>query len=225
MNIGLVMPVFVGTPERSHIVSRCLTSLAKTSAPDHPYLVLLEKSSPYLNMNGLLDSLGKTFVVLRFEDIPGDVNSRDVYMADMMFLNPEVSHVVFLYSDFVFNSQWLTELKKLILRHPDARAWSVYRSAYTRHHRIVGGDGVDVLMTMHDGLGCLSREEWEEYKIHINGDYTCPATMGGGSTIDIHHPYKRPGEYWATSRDYWENLGRHAGIEKYDCAIDFVGED
>jgi hypothetical protein len=114
----------------------------------------------------------------------------------------------------------------LIERHPDGIAWSVYRSRYTRHHRIIGGDGTDVLMTMHDGVGAVTREEWLEYKKHHNGyDFQVPPTWpGGGSTPDIHHSCARPGNRWATSRDYLENLGRHQGIEQYDCAIDFVGE-
>ena len=76
-------------------------------------------------------------------------------------------------------------------------------------------------MTMHDGIGCVTREEWLEYaKFHNGHDFYC----SDGCTPDIHHAEQRPGERWATPRDYMENLGRHRGIESVDCAIDFVGE-
>lgn len=225
MKFGLVMSAYVGDPARSGITARCLSGLAKTVADEKPTLLIMIRFNEFFDYNPFLEELRKKFNVVVLDDIPGDVNSRDVYMADLLFSQYDATHVVFLYSDFVFNSQWLSELKNLILRHPSAKAWSVYRSSYTRHHKIVGGDGVDVLMTMHDGLGCLSKEEWNDYRELINGDYTCPDSMGGGSTIDIHHPYKRPGEYWATGKDYWENIGVHSWLGRQDQAIDFVGED
>ncbi len=133
--------------------------------------------------------------------------------------HPEVTHVVHLADDRIYNPNWLIELKKLIERHPEAKAWNVFRSAYTDYHRIIGGDGRDVLMTMHDSIGCTTGEEWKSF-IREHGYVGAP---------DIDHARLRPGERWATSKDYMDihELGRHydRGIGHLDRAINFVGEN
>jgi hypothetical protein len=144
--------------------------------------------------------------------------------ADKLLNETDITHIGFLPDDFVYNPEWMQQLSFLITRHPEARAWSVYRSNYKLHHRIIGGDGIDVLMTMHDALGTMTRKEWFEYGASSREDFTSPPSMGGGCSIDIHHAFIRPGEYWATSKDYMQNLGVHPGLEGQDCAIEFVGE-
>jgi hypothetical protein len=220
--------VITSRPTRPDLLDRCFTSLIKTNT------VGLERPTLYLIYNGswsvyvqYVVQLEQNWDVVSILD-PPDTYGWDklaIYGAERMLKDTNITHLGFLPDDFIFNSEWLQQLVKLIERHPGARAWSVYRSAYQRHHRILSGhDYGDVLMTMHDALGTMTREEWNEYGAKDRWDFTCDGSMGGGSTMDIHHAFIQKGERWATGRDYWQNLGVHKGLEGYDCAIDFIGE-
>lgn len=231
MRFGLSLISGVHSKERADIVTSSLTSLSKTNVLDLrvPVLAISYNAINYFDYEGFFNLLEKKFDLmdrLDPQNISGAMALAVANATNMLEYKADVTHVVFLWDDFIYNPEWLQELNKLVLRHPDGKAWSIYRSSFTRHHRIIGGDGVDVLMTMHDGIGCVTREEWQEYsKCHNGSDFSVPLDFpGGGNTPDIHHAYARPGDRWATSRDYAQNICRHVGIENVDCAIDFVGE-
>jgi len=228
MKFGLVLVSYVYNQERATIASRTLTSLAKTNVePLPPPILQCSFRTSGFDYSQYIEDLNKKFRVIVDDDVPGssgNLNSFVSCTANKLLENKEVTHIVFLYDDFVYNTEWLQELYKLIFRHPDARAWSVYRSAYVRSHRILRTEYTDCVMTMHDGLGCLERWEWEEYIATTNGDFSVGSCLGGGNTIDIHHACARLGDRWATGRDYWQNIGVHMYLGKQDQAIDFVGE-
>jgi hypothetical protein len=230
MKFGLSLISGATTVDRARIVNQSLTSLSKTNVKDlEKPIIWITHSDGVVDYTDMFKELSSPFELVAMTDNPKiagpmalAVNNATV----LLDVNPSVTHVIFLWDDFIYNPEWLQELNKLVARHPDGKAWSIYRSAYTRHHRIIGGDGVDVLMTMHDGIGCVTREEWFGYsKTHNGHDFSVPPDFpGGGCTPDIHHAYARPGDRWATSKDYAQNIGRHPGIENVDCAIEFVGE-
>lgn len=229
MRFGLSLISGVYNKEREAIVTRSLTSLAKTNTQGLERPILWITRSIGFDYAPYFDLLVGPFSLIARTDNPrisGAMALAVDNVTDLFTCNNDITHVVVLWDDFIYNSEWLLELYKLIQRHPDGKAWSIYRSRYSRHHQVVGGDGIDVLMSMHDGIGCVTREEWIEYgKYHNGSDFSVPPDFpGGGNTPDIHHAYARPGNRWATSRDYAENIGRHRGIENVDCAINFVGE-
>lgn len=234
MKFGVSYISYVNSAFRQGVTNHSLTTLAATDTEGlFPYLFVFYKASDLLNYDTFLDSLTSKFVthLVRDEANHGGVNNiLRASVENILLQAPDVTHLVFLYDDFIFNPNWLKQLVGVIERHPDARAWSVYRSSYTRHHRIVDGDGVDVRMTMHDGIGCITKEEWKLLDNEVTvraGDTTVPNTheLGGGCSLDVFHAYALPGSRWATSRDYWQNLGIHPGLGRQDQAIDFVGEE
>jgi hypothetical protein len=225
MKFGFIL---TSSPVRPLLLDRSFSSLIRTNTAglDVPVLHLVHRE-PVDFYNDYVAQLKKTWVVVTYSDIPGmhGINSIFSVFGDNLINTTDITHIGFLVDDFIYNPEWLIQLSCLIKRHPDAKAWSVYRSRFTRHHRILHTDDYgDVVMSMHDCIGTMTREEWLEYKASKINDFTCPEELGGGNTIDIHHAYARKGDRWATGRDYMENLGRHSGIEQYDCAIDFVGE-
>jgi|HubBroStandDraft_5_1064220.scaffolds.fasta_scaffold00774_6 hypothetical protein len=227
MKFGVVLVSKVSNPERASVADRVLRSYARTNIAEleRPTMRLVVGHSDFSYAQYVAELQANWDVVLEEDNnIHGGISSIVARAGDRIVENhPEVTHIVFGYDDLVVNVEWLQQLSGLVQRHPDAKAWSVYRSAYERHHKIVARDDIsgDVLMSMHDGLGCMTIEEWKEYGASKqNGEFPC----SDGNTIDIHHAEFRPGPRWATSRDYWQNLGVHKGLEGQDQAIDFVGE-
>jgi|HubBroStandDraft_5_1064220.scaffolds.fasta_scaffold00774_5 hypothetical protein len=223
MRFGLALPSFAYDDERVKIIDWTLRSLAKTNVEglERPVLDITHGVSAF-SYEPYMGALSQKFEARTLPD-PPDIRKPDrmhyiVTASALRLLNdhPDVTHICCLVDDYIYNPEWLHQLEALIARHPtETRAWSVFRSRYTEYHRIVGGDGVDVLMSMHDSIGCMTREEMFEFC--KNGYVAAP---------DIGHAQQRPGPRWATSRDYMENVGRHVamGIADVDCAIDFVGE-
>lgn len=223
MRFGLSICSYVYNDERAEIVKRTLASLGRTNLTDLEKPVLRVTYSPTsFDYVPFFVQLNDKFNLGMAIDPPEVTHTFKIYLdagSKLLREHQDVTHLVFLWDDFIYNPEWLRELSKLIERHSDAVAWSVYRSAYTEFHRITGGDGVDVTMTMHDGMGCVTREEWLEFERLDNG-----ATNGWSVGPDTKHASLRPGNRWATSRDYMQNICPHKGIETVDCAIDFVGE-
>jgi len=228
MKFGLVLVSYVYNQEREAMTARSLLSLSRTNVDslEEPVLQCSFRASQF-DYSNYIGDLSQKFNVEVEDDVPGssgNLNSFVACTANKLLTNVNITHLVFLYDDFIYNPEWLQELYKLVLRHPGARAWAVYRSSYVASHRIIETQGTDCLMTMHDGLGCLERSEWEEYIATTNGDFSVGDCLGGGNTIDIHHACARPGDRWATSKDYWQNIGVHSYLGRQDEAIDFIGE-
>jgi len=225
---GLILVSYPYTAERANIVSRSISSLARTNTSNiKSVLQITYRNSAHLPFSAYLDALGTTFNVRKLPDeelLDAHRVSQSLLSAasadNLLATDKDVTHLVFMYDDFIYNPEWLQELSLLIDRHCEATAWSVYRSSYTRYHKIIGGDGTDVLMSMHDGVGCVTKDEWQEYSKTLCGDFT----TADGCTFDIHHALAREGERWATGRDYWENIAVHGDLGRQDMAVDFVGE-
>lgn len=139
---------------------------------------------------------------------------------------PTADKIVWAYDDMLCHPAWLEQLDELIARHPQATAWSVYRSAHVAHHCALEQRGGDVRVRSLDGMSlCLSRDEWQAYAVRWQtGDFTVPT---GGCSIDLHHAYYRSGERWCTGQSWVQNLGR-AGIHTVETTpaygMNFVGD-
>lgn len=143
----------------------------------------------------------------------------------------DLTHMILLADDMVYNPKWFNETKALVLRHPQGLAWSTYRSAHTRHHRtkFVYEPSMDHSVTSLAGNGtCWTFDEWRVWGIkHTDPSWPVPEEMGGGNTIDLQHPYVRPGQRWATEKSYMQHIGVkgvhcHEGTPEF--ALEFVGE-
>lgn len=229
MRFAFVVLSYVYDDARAALAKRSFESLLKTNVIgiERPLLQFSIEQSTF-DYESYFVKLREKFDVDSRSDIKATNKSLTnviiASMDDLFDKYSDLTHIGLLPDDWIYNSEWLQQLRALVLRHPDAKAWSVIRSSYTRHHRILGGDGVDVLMNMHDAQGLITRENWKAYNAASYTDFTVPMAIGGGCTIDVHYPCKCPGDRWATSRDYIENIGVHPELGRLDQAIDFVGE-
>lgn len=215
MKFGLNYISYCSNYDRCAIAMRSLASLYRTNTYglERAYLRISYKPGLFDYENGM-EGLKSKFDLYCAPDPPeyqGMVMAATASANAMLVEHPDITHIVHLCDDRLFNPEWLQQLYCLINRRPDGIAWSVFRSAYTDFHRIICSEGTDVLMTMHDAIGCTTKEEWQEF-FRLYGYTACP---------DIHHASCRPGQRWATGRDYIQNLGVHF---PNDWAIDFVGE-
>lgn len=228
MKFGMVLISNAYSPARDFIIRRSFDSLSKTDVVglERPCMLLMFHRTDF-DYTVYSEPWSKKWDVWCEPDTVAGLNALVSASGDKLIRRWEdVTHLVFMYDDFIYNPQWMKQLENLIWRHPDGIAWSVYRSSYERHHKILSEEEStgDVLMTCHDGLGCMTTEEWQVYGASRIADFSCTFAVGGGSTIDLYHADSRPGKRWATGRDYWENLGVHKWLGRRDMAIDFVGE-
>src|SRR5580692_1999146 len=216
MKIGIVYISSINSEFRRSIVLRTLPSLIKTNVEglEKPVILVTYRQSDFV-YDEYFEQLKLKFEVDITTDPAGYSGAVSVLQeaaSRLLDTHSDVTHVSFMCDDSLCNPEWLQELSKLIQRHPDGIAWAVYRSALTAYHQIIGGDDVDVLMNMHDGIGCLTREEYRDF-----------VKNGHAGAPDMQHA-SRQGNRWATKRDYIENLGVHPEYGRLDQAIDFVGE-
>jgi hypothetical protein len=112
--------------------------------------------------------------------------------------------------DAQFHPEWLIQLLALRERHPDAVAWSVYRSNHERFHAPLVFEDEDVLVRSICGHGLtMSAREWVEWGIDWKKGYW---TGGGGDTLDLVHAEQRAGKRWVTRKSYVEHTGWRKGM-------------
>lgn len=226
MKFGFVLISNVYNPIRDVLASTSLTSLAKTNMEgiNRPSMVLSIATTAF-DYNPYVEQFKEKWDVVVTPDVnAGMISNLFVLGVDVLLKDESITHFFFMADDFIYNPEWLRQLTSLIERRPDGIAWAVYRSSYIRHHRILSEDKDDCLMSMHDAVGAVNRSEWLEYQTPHRTDYTVPENQGGGCTIDVHHAFARPGNRWATKRDYMQNIGVHPHLGRFDMAIDFIGE-
>lgn len=227
MRFALVLPTWVRTAERRQLADACFASLARTVwAPERerPLLILLVKGECRYPPE-LLQTFWTTTLPQRIEDVELQGCDQPMVFGSQWAFDAGADYVVQLGDDSLFNPLWLLQLEALILRHPDATAWSVYRSANTAVHQALWEDWQDVKVTSINGNGLtVSRAEWAAWGLHWNQAVYWHSPKG--TTLDMHHICHRPGERWVTKRSYLEHAGRngvHCRPEIPEWAVDFVG--
>ena len=115
----------------------------------------------------------------------------------------------------------------------------MYHSAHQKYHQdlevglpVVGFvmHGNDVCVRSVCGHGMtFTREEWKAWGIDWrHGNDWANAGPLGGSTLDLHHAFYRPGERWVTEKSYIDHVGKH-GLhvtpETPEYALNFMGTE
>jgi hypothetical protein len=231
---GIVLPTYINSDERHKIAERSYASLYRTFvAPEDRPLRIMIVAAGARSFDLAFSYEAKEwdyFDIGVFRQPPQVIGLEPsaAWIVEQFFARTDCTHVIELADDMIYHPNWFIELKSLVARHPGAKAWSVYRSAHTLHHRTMQteiGSG-DHLVTSLAGNGtCWTREEWIAWGVHwTKGPWSVPT---GGDTLDLHHAYFRPGERWATDKSFIEHVGIvgihcHAGTPEH--ALNFQGE-
>lgn len=238
IRFGVVLPTFIYNEYRKELAAKAFETLLLTRQPTAKPIVtlVLEKAGvdPIHPEPAEYDGYYLNHLI---DDESEAVGTEQTLAAgtQTVFDGPgDISHVVWMGDDSLFHPDWLRELEYLIDRHPDAKGWSVYRSAYEAAHRTLLTDATgDCRVSSLCGHGfTISREEWTGWGIDWRNP---PAVQGGqprwpgpeGNTLDILHPFARPGERWCTGKSYVQHTGRR-GVnctpDIPEWAVDFQGE-
>jgi len=230
---GMVLISYIRGSQREEWARRSFEGLTRTNTKGlvKPSLLLSYKDTGF-DYKPYVDKWAEKFELVYGED-PEHVIGLDpifIYSANhMLELWPDRTHIVFLTDDVLYNPEWLQQLDGLIERHPDGKAWTVYRSAYEYHHKTMQiCDNGDIEVRSISGIGTISVQEWREYnpdwKIGHGGFYVM--SPEGGCTLDLHHAWERKGQRWSTGASYWDHIGMvgtHSNCDQ-EHANNFVGE-
>ena len=216
MKFGVVLPSFVYNEERRRLATECFETLVKTQMPsEKPTLLLLTHSSDFEYPIG-----GPDFGIFRFAlcQDPVDVSGTEQSLAfttSVLFEHyGDITHAIWMGDDSKFSPYWLQELEALILRHLEARSWSVYRSYYEAVHKTLHEDELDAQVASICGHGMtFSRDEWKAWGVSWRDGKEWHSPKG--TTLDMHHVCNRPGERWVTKKSYVA----HTGVEGVHCRI------
>lgn len=227
MKFGIVLPSWLYSDERKKLAQKTFHSLASTfSLADESALLLLVKRGTVQNYTQEMNSLSWRFkVLLRTDEGIDGTEQTLAYGTQYLLDNSDVQYITWMGDDALFHPLWLRKLSELVERHPEAKAWSVYRSSFEFVHRTMKVDGDDVLVRSICGHGMtFSREEWKTWGI----EWQRPDTWEWepGATMDIMHPHQRPGERWVTKESWVEHTGRtglHCTPDVPEYARDFQG--
>jgi len=240
MRFAIALPTYLYSEERKRNAARSYASLLRTDIPSEDCPLWISVVSPDADsatpVYELVETSHRENEIRKFNGayfsqrpgISGTDQSLCCCVEGIIQTHLEVTHIIYLTDDLVYHPRWFIELKALISRHPDARAWSVYRSAHDRHHKTRSVVGDDHEVTSLSGNGtCFTVDEWKAWGVGSIDGSSWPVPTGG-NTLDLHHAYHRPGERWATGKSYIQHIGMNglrvtSGVPEY--ALDFVGED
>ena len=188
------------------------------SLKDSTTLLLLVKHGHSQEYTDPVERLGRKFRVILKTD--GGLNGTEQTLAfgtQWLIDNFGLEYITWMGDDALFHPMWLWKLEGLIKRHPAAKSWSVYHSAYEFVHRTLRTEE-DILVRSICGHGMtFSREEWKEWGIDWKKGMWCCCQ---GDTLDLCHSEWRTGERWVTNKSYIQHTGKvgvhcHEGIPEY----------
>lgn len=208
MRLGIVLPSYMYSEERKRLATAAFLSLAKSEALPHPTdLLLLVKSGTAQAYTTPIELLSNKFnVIIRTDEGLNGTEQTLAFGTQWLFENRGVEYVTWMGDDALFHPMWLWKLQRLIAEHPEAKSWSVYRSAFEFVHRTLDEGGEDVKVRSICGHGLtFSKKEWSEWGVDWRvGAWACHQ----GDTLDLVHSEVRPGERWVTKNSYIEHTGR-----------------
>lgn len=228
MRLAIVLPSLIQTPERARLADLCFKTLAKTNIEGlgSPYLIVLTRPSPikydyYKFLRGSAIDFTVMEQPIRLEGTEAPL----VYGSDYAEKLGK-DYIMWMGEDALFHPHWLWELHELIGRHPEAKAWSVYRSAHEEYHKTLDQDMIysDAMVSSLCAHGMtFTVAEWKAWK----EKFVCIQHIAEfNTTLDLVHPVDRPGERWCTEVSYIEHTGRtgvHTHPEAPEWAVDFQG--
>lgn len=223
MKLGIVLPSFMYSLERKRLASAAFYSMMKTEKLEkETRLLILAKVGHAIDYTGVLEGLEKKFsVTLKTDDGLTGTEQTLAFGTQWMIDNFGVDYVMWMGDDALFNPLWLWKLEGLIKRHPEAKSWSVYRSAYEWFHRTLDDTGEDVRVRSICGHGMtFTADEWKEWGVQWKEVSTDPDSH----TLDLIHYDSRPGERWVTKQSYVQHTGKvgvHCNENVPEFARDF----
>lgn len=228
MKFGIVLPSYIYSDYRKKLAIAAFASLMKTEQLQfETRLLLLVKAGTAGDYAGLLPGLSKAFqVTLKTDEGLVGTEQTLAFGTEWLFNNYTTEFVIWMGDDALFNPMWLWQLDALIRRHPTAKSWSVYRSAYEWFHRTLDDTGEDVSVRSICGHGLtFSKREWRDWGVTWKDVSTDPDK----TTLDLLHADQRKGERWVTKKSYIQHTGKegvHCGVDTPEYARDFepVGE-
>ena len=223
MKLAIVLPTYLYSPERRRLAKNAFNSLMKVDALEHETRLLLLIRGHVSDYMGYVPGLSKKFgVILKTDEGLKGTEQTLAFGTQYMIENFGADHITWMGDDALFHPMWLWYLDGLIKRHPDAKSWSVYRSAYEWFHRTIDDSGEDVRVRSICGHGMtFTAKEWQEWGVDWKKVSTDPNTM----TLDLTHYEERPGERWVTKKSYMAHTGKigvHCDKDVPEFARDFV---
>lgn len=230
MRFGIVLPTWCYNEKRRELLTQAFHSLGWTKMPsERPHLALIVRGEHQEAYQAAVNDVFFTEMVKQPETVSGTEQTLAFGTQHLLNWFESITHIVWMGDDALFNPNWLIELEALINRHPNAMAWSVYRSAHERFHAPLEftPDGLDVRVKSICGHGMtFSRKEWADWGIDWKAGVAWP-NPEAGDTLDLHHAYYRQGERWVTKKSYVQHTGReglHCTPDIPEYAQEFVGE-
>lgn len=226
MKIGIVLPSYIYNDIRRDLADDALWSLARTEPlRETTRLLLLVKSGRVQEYTPYLEGLRKNFnVIIKTDEGLNGTEQTLAFGTKWLIDNFDTDYITWMGDDALFHTLWLWKLQGLIQRHPEAKSWSVYRSAFEWVHRTLDDTGQDVLVRSICGHGLtFSKKEWLEWgKDWTNGNWEDPFE----ETLDMKHAWERKGERWVTKESWVQHTGKvgvHCNENIPEFAKDFVG--
>lgn len=228
MRFGMTLPSFVTDGERINWAKASFASLDKTNTDgleSKPLLQIIAKGKQSL---GIASSVKLSQFEVEIIEQPEEIKSNDgclVWGWDRLAKTPGITHLGFLTDDWLYNRNWILELRNLVLRKPGATAWWVYRSTYEEIHKTLREEEGAVLVKSINAGGCVTVQEHREWKMDWR---KCPRenVEEGRLSLDLLHPQQRPGDRWVTPKSYILNIGLRGACQRPDTndfAREFVG--
>ena len=171
MRFGFVIPIYTVNEQRRNWAVASLRSLAKTVVIGEPPVICFVLNSAKENESeGIIRSSGLSqFDVMLIEQPPdaASIDACNIFgWSHILKTRPDITHLAMMTVDWLYNPRWLIELENIIQRHPQARAWWVYRSAFEFFHKTLRIEE-DVLVRSFNAGGCFPAADYRAW----NPDY------------------------------------------------------
>jgi len=208
MKLGIVLPSFMYSAVRRKLACEAFLSLAQSEAlQEESTLLMLVRRGTGHEYTVPVEGLSKKFrVIMKTDEGLEGTEQTLAFGTEWLFANMGMEYVTWMGDDALFHPMWLWKLETLIKKKPEAKSWSVYRSAYEMTHRTLQEYEEEVLVRSICGHGMtISKKEWKEWGIDWKvGAWCCQQ----GDTLDLVHSEVRPGERWVTRRSYVQHTGK-----------------
>lgn len=168
MKLGLVIPVAAENGQRLRWAEASLRSLCRTLMGKEQSMVTLFVVK---NMSGMLSPFIRS-VLSRSYSVEQPFNAKSIDSCNIWGWHkiiedsPDVTHLAMGTVDWIYHPRWYRELEALVSRHPSARSWWVYRSAFEQYHKTLKVDG-DVMVRSINAGGCFPADDFRKW----NPDY------------------------------------------------------
>lgn len=215
MKLGIVLPTWTYNTYRLGLAQETFASLLKTkSLPEGetPHLLILVRQSG-TPCNYPLKELMNTFEVhVNRNCVASGTEPTLLWGTQWLFDSTDCTHVTWMGDDALFNSNWLSELKGLISRHPNALSYTLYHSARQEYHTDLAPPDENGDVPVKSICGhCLTIEKnrWNSLGLNWQQPEKWNKPELGYGTVDLWDAMNNFGERWASYKSYVEHTGAH----------------